>query len=57
MANRNLPVSQIILEIHFLQILRFFNSTGRSFINKLKNFVLKISPFLSPTDVLNIVET
>ena len=57
MANRNLPVSQIILEIHFLQILRFFNSTGRSFINKLKNIVLKISPCLSPTDVLNIVET
>ena len=35
----------------------FSNSIGRSFINKLKNIVLKISPCLSPIDVLNGVET
>ena len=35
----------------------FSNSVGRSFINKVKNIVLKISPCLSPIGVLNGVET
>ena len=39
------------------RLLCFSNSIGRSFINKLKNIVLKISPCLSPIDVLNGVET
>ena len=38
-------------------VLCFSNSIGRSFINKLKNVIPKISPCLSPIDVLNGVET
>ena len=38
-------------------VLCFDDSIGRSFTNKLKNIVLKISPCLSPIDVLNGVET
>ena len=34
----------------------FSNNTGRSFINKLKNNGLKVSPCLSPINVLNRVE-
>ena len=38
-------------------VLCFSNSTGRSFINKLKNIVLRISPCLSPIVAPNRVET
>ena len=38
-------------------VLHFSNSIGRSFINKLKNIVFRISPCLRPIDVLNGVET
>ena len=38
-------------------VLAFSNRIGRSFINKLKSIVPRISPCLSPVDVLNGVET
>ena len=43
--------------LYFDYALCFFNSIGRSFINHLKNIVLRLSPCLCPRDVLNGVET